>query len=88
MSTNITLSYVPDALDTSKNTPTWDDTYKWLLAWFIAIILLTLVNKTRIGHVFIYYWLGLLILFLLVTQYKFIVAALGPISQPIPTGAK
>ncbi len=65
---------------------TWDDTYKWLLGWLIAIILLTLINKTRIGHVLIYYWLWLLILFLVVTQYKFITDALGPIGQPAPGG--
>jgi hypothetical protein len=65
---------------------TWDDTYKWLLAWLVAIMVLTLINKTRIGHVFIYYWLWLLILFLVVTQYKYIAAALGPLGQPAPGG--
>ena len=67
---------------------TWDDTYKWLLAWAVAIAILTLLNKTRLGHVFIYYWLWTLIVFLLVTQYKFIVGALGPLGQPAPQGGQ
>ena len=64
----------------------WDETYKWLLAWAIAIVALTLLNKSRLGHVFIYYWLVLLIFFLVVTQYKFIVAALAPLGQQVPGG--
>jgi hypothetical protein len=57
----------------------WDDTYKWLLAWAVALVILTLLNKTRLGHVFIYYWLWSLIVFLFVTQYKFIIGALKPL---------
>jgi hypothetical protein len=64
----------------------WDATYKWLLAWLVAIVVLSLLNKTRLGHVFIYYWLWALILFLFVTQYKYIVQALGPLGQPAPGG--
>lgn len=66
----------------------WDDTYKWLLAWFVAIVILTLLNKTRLGHVFIYYWLWLLILFLFVTQYPFIINMLSPLGEKIPGGQK
>lgn len=64
----------------------WNDAYKWLLAWFVAIVILAGLNKTRLGHVFIYYWLWLLIIFLVVTQYKYIVAALGPLGTPVPGG--
>jgi len=67
---------------------TWDSTYKWLLAWAIAVAVLTLLNKTRLGHVFIYYWLWSLIIFLFVTQYKFIVEALEPLDEPIPQGGQ
>ena len=66
----------------------WSDAYKWILAWIMAIVLLSLLNKTRLGHVFIYYWLWLLILFLFVTQYKYIVAALGPLGTPVPEGGQ
>lgn len=66
------------------SSPGWDATYKWLLAWIVAIVILTLINKTRIGHVFIYYWLWLLILFLFVTQYQFMANVLAPIGTPVP----
>lgn len=66
----------------------WDNTYKWLLSWAVAIAILTLLNKTRLGHVFIYYWLWMLILFLFVTQYKFIVSALQPLGTGIPQGGQ
>lgn len=76
------------AAATPSTASAWDTTYKWLLGWFTAIVILTLVNKSRLGHVFIYYWLWMLILFLIVTQYKYIVALLGPVGQPIPGGQK
>lgn len=64
-------------------------TFQWLLAWAVVIVLASLANKTRIGHTLMYYGLWLLLLFLLVTQYKFIAAALAPVGQPIPsTGDK
>ena len=66
----------------------WTDAYKWLLAWLVAIVILSALNKTRLGHVFIYYWLWLLIIFVAVTQYQFIVNALGPLGTPVPGGSK
>lgn len=60
-------------------------TFRWLLAWAIVIVLASLANKTRIGHTIMYYMLWLLLVFLVVTQYKFIAAALAPVGQPIPT---
>lgn len=64
----------------------WNDAYRWMLAWAVAIVLLSLLNKTRLGHVLIYYWLWLLILFLVVTQYKFIASALAPLGEKAPGG--
>lgn len=58
--------------------------YRWLLAWAIVIALATVLNKTRAGHSFLYYSLWLMLIFLLVTQYKFIAAALEPVGQPLP----
>lgn len=60
-------------------------TFQWLLAWAVVIVLASLANRTRIGHTLMYYGLWLLLLFLLVTQYKFIAAALSPVGQPIPS---
>jgi ABC-type polysaccharide/polyol phosphate export permease len=69
-------------------TPTGDEqanTFKWLIGWLVVIVLACLANRTRIGHTFIYYGLWLLLVFLIVTQYKFIVAVLGPVGSPLPT---
>lgn len=67
---------------------TWGRTYRWILAWIIAIVVLSLLNKTRLGHVAIYYWLWSLIIFLVVTQYKFIVDALKPLGTKTPQGGQ
>lgn len=85
---SLTTTYTNDFSPAAETQGSWSDAYKWLLGWFVAIVILSLVNKTRLGHVFIYYWLWLLLLFLFVTQYKFIVAALGPVGQPVPGGQK
>jgi hypothetical protein len=44
--------------------------YNFVVGWFLMIIVLTLINKTRAGHVIIYYALLLMILFVLVVEYK------------------
>lgn len=66
----------------------WKQDYQWLLAWFLMILILTLINKTRIGHVFIYYWLWTLIFFLFVTQYGFIKTTLENLGQALPGTSK
>ena len=53
-------------------------TYRWLLAWAVLILVLFLLNKSRIGHLIIYYSLVLMLLFLIVTQYKWFVGVLAP----------
>lgn len=60
--------------------------YRWLLAWALMILMLGVVSKTRLGHVIIYYSLLLSIVFVLVTQYRFIAQALSPLGQPAPSG--
>lgn len=72
----------PDQQPAGSNA--WNDTYRWLLGWSVALVLLALLNRTRLGHVFIYYWLVLLIVFLVVTQYQFVIDALGPLGTPAP----
>jgi cell division protein FtsW (lipid II flippase) len=47
--------------------------YNFVVGWFLMIIVLTLINRTRTGHVIIYYALLLMILFVLVVEYKQIV---------------
>lgn len=88
MSAMTTLSYTQtDFTPSSDSTTTWDQTYKWLIAWAVGITLLVAINRTKLGHVLIYYWLVLLILFLVVTQYQFIVQVITPIGQPAPKGS-
>jgi hypothetical protein len=81
------INYNSEGASTQTSSATDENasTFRWLLAWAIVIVLASLANKTRIGHTLMYYMLWLLLLFLVVTQYKFIAAALAPVGQPIPT---
>lgn len=69
---------------------TQDPTFSWLLGWLLFIILLVLLSRTTLGHMLVYYGLLLVLIFLLVTQYKFIAATLGQVGKPesnLPPGA-
>ncbi len=50
--------------------PTENNAFNFLLGWSLMIALLVLVNRTRLGHVIIYYSLLLAILLIIVTEYK------------------
>lgn len=63
---------------------TENNVFLFLLGWAVMIVLLMLINKTRLGHVAIYYGLLLLIFFVIVTEYKQLaplVSGIQPISQ-------
>ena len=49
-------------------------TFTFLVSWALWLIMLSVFNTTRLGHVLLYYSLCLMILFVLVTEYK----QLGP----------
>lgn len=69
---------------------TKDPTFSWLLGWLLFIILLVLLSRNTLGHMIVYYGLLLVLIFLLVTQYKFIAATLGEVGIPesnLPPGA-
>lgn len=53
--------------------------YAYLLAWFMLGVILTLLNRTKLGHAVIYYCLILLIFFVLVSNYRFIASSLRPL---------
>ena len=55
--------------------------FKFIVGWSLMIILLTFINKTRLGHVAIYYSLVLFIIFIQVAQYK----KLAPLLNNLPT---
>lgn len=57
------------------------DAYHWLVAWAVILIILYFLNRTRLGHVIIYYFLALMLFFLVVTQYRFFAAALAPFNR-------
>jgi hypothetical protein len=44
--------------------------FNFLLGWALMIVLLSLINRMRLGHVVIYYSLLLAIMLILVTEYK------------------
>ncbi len=56
------------------------EAYRLVLAWSVALALGMLLNKTRVGHVAIYYGLCLLLLLLVVTQADWFADALSPIT--------
>jgi hypothetical protein len=61
-----------------------NNVFLFLLGWAVMIVLLMLINKTRLGHVAIYYGILLLIFFIIVTEYKQLaplVSGLKTISQ-------
>lgn len=53
--------------------------YGWLLAWGMLILLAILAARTQLGYRLIYYGLALLILFLVLTNYKWFQATLAPL---------
>lgn len=67
--------------NTSGTQASEQNTYLFLLGWFLMIIILVLVNKSRLGHVIIYYALLLIIFFLLVTEYRQLAPLLSSIQS-------
>jgi hypothetical protein len=67
--------------DTSGTpTPSTDvelSTFRFVAGWILLIVLLSFANRTRLGHVILYYGLALMILFVLVTEYQRIVPLLN-----------
>lgn len=57
---------------------------QWLLAWAVLITVLALLAQTEVGYVAIYYALALMILVLLVTQYKWFANVLAPFTSLQP----
>ena len=54
------------------------NTFQFVASWLMFFVILIALNQTRIGHVAIYYGLLLLILFILVTEYRQITPFLNP----------
>lgn len=73
----------PSSGQSSNAAPQHYDGYAWLVAWGVMIAILTLVNRTRVGHAAIYYGLLLMLFFIIVSNYRFITTALAPF-QSLP----
>ena len=58
---------------------------RWVIAWLIMFGLLTLIYQTRPGKVVIYYSGVLMVLLILLTQYRFIADSFGRLTPNIPT---
>ena len=61
--------------------------WAWLLAFAVLGFLLWLVNKTKIGHVILYYLLVLATISTAVMNYRWISSALAPLSNLAGSGA-
>ena len=53
--------------------------YKWIIAWIFIVLIFMLMNRTKLGHVLVYYSLLLLLAFTLVTQYQWVNDLLSPL---------
>ena len=54
--------------------------FRWLLAWAVVLMLAGLANRSRVGHMLLYYLMVLALVFLIVTQYRWFANALAPIT--------
>lgn len=61
-----------------------DQTTQWIFGWIILIIVLAVIAKTQSGRAFIYYGLALIVVFLFVTQYKWIAQMVGQVGLQAP----
>jgi hypothetical protein len=59
-------------------------TFRWIAAWIVFLVMLSVLNKTRLGKVVIYYSLVMIFLILVLTQAPFIARILQPIGSPVP----
>lgn len=63
---------------------TSEATYRWILAWVVMLVALSVFNRTRMGHVIIYYSLALSLLLVFATQYQWFTWALAPLGSRAP----
>jgi hypothetical protein len=53
------------------------NTFNWMIGWLILIGVIIAISKSRVGYAAIYYALVLILVFLVVTQYKWIAKEVG-----------
>lgn len=55
-------------------------TLRWLMAWGAALLLFALLIRTRAGYAAAYYLAVLMLVFLLLSQYRFFQSLFQPIT--------
>lgn len=63
-----------------------EDTINWLVGGLLFLGIIFMVTKTKTGYAVVYYALLLLVVFMFVSQYKWISTELSYFSKPMPTG--
>ena len=61
--------------------------YSWLIAWGVLLAALTLINRTKLGHAAIYYGLVLMLVFVILSNYRFIQTSLAPFNTLTAQGS-
>jgi cobalamin synthase len=74
-------STTKQASQQGKGNSNWQHDWRWLVAWAMLILLLVLINRFRWGQVVTYYALALMLVFLIVTQFRFFADALAPFTE-------
>jgi hypothetical protein len=72
------------ASDFIANDPTDEATINWIVGWTVALLGITLLTRTKSGYTFVYYFLLTLLVFLVLTQYKWIAKELGYATFDVP----
>ena len=75
----VTLPTTSGTTTTSTSGDPESATYQFIAGWILFIIILVFANKTRLGHVIIYYSLILIILLLLLIEYSEVVPLLNSV---------
>lgn len=57
-------------------------TYQFVASWLVFLVVMIAIARTRVGYVAIYYGLLLVILLLVVTEYR----QVGPLLNPLTIG--
>jgi len=81
MATTTAKDTTKQASNQGKGAPDWQTDWRWLVAWAMLILLLVLINRFRWGQVITYYALVLMLVFLIVTQFRFFADALQPFAD-------
>jgi hypothetical protein len=61
-----------------------ENTLNWLLGWTLSLAAIIAVTRTKAGYAIVYYMLFLLVVFLMLTQYKWVTQELSYATFELP----